>query len=201
MAVKDFVIHKGKTFTHTLRYEAPPFIYRPITAISQTAPVRITSPTHGLVDGWRVAVVSAKGMTQINAENDPPAQNDYRRATVIDANTIELNNVNAADFKAYVSGGYLQFLTPVDLTGLGARMSIKDRVGGRELLRLDSSNSRIVIDLTKKTIKLIIDAATTAAITWKKGVYDLELYSAGLNPVVTLLLSGVITVEEELTAN
>ena len=79
MAVsKDLTIQQGKTFTLVLRWETEPIVYKAITAIAQTAPVRITAAGHGLVDGWRAAVVSVKGMAEINAENTPPRGDDYK---------------------------------------------------------------------------------------------------------------------------
>ena len=196
-ADKDFIIEQGKTFSQVLRWEAPPIIYKAITAITQTAPARLTVTAHGIPNGWRVAVVSVKGMTQINAPNSPPKDKDYVQATVVDANTVELNTVNAADYKAYSSGGYLQLNTPVDLAGYTARMSVKDKVGGTELLRLDTVAGDIVIDNVAKTITLTVSAVDTAAITWKKGVYDLELISSG--GVVTALLSGTVVLAKEVT--
>lgn len=195
-AAKDLIIEQGKTFSQVLRWEAPPIIYAPITGITQTAPVRITAPLHDCPPGWRVAVVSVKGMSQINAQNSPPKASDYHSATVIDQNTVELNDVNAADFKAYVSGGYLQFNTPVDLTGYSARMSIKDKIGGTELMSLTSA-SEIDVDAVGATITINITATVTASLGWKKGVYDLELISAV--GVVTALLAGTISVTREVT--
>lgn len=196
-ANKDLVIEQGKTFSQVLRWEAPPIIYRPITGITQTAPARVTCPAHGIPNGWRVAIVSVKGMTQINAANTPPKDKDYKTATVVDPDTVELNSVNASEFKAYSGGGYLQFNTPVDLTGYVARMSIKDKVGGTELLRLDTTNMRISLSSANSTILLELGAAITAALTWKKGVYDLELESP--TGVVTALLTGAVTVTSEVT--
>jgi len=196
-ANKDLVIEQGKTFTQVLRWEAPPILYKPITGITQTAPARVTCPGHDIPNGWRVAVVSVKGMTQINAATSPPKDKDYHPATVFDANTIELNAVNAAEFKAYTSGGYLQMNTPVDLIGFTARMSIKDRIGGTEIFRLDTTNGRITIDTATHLITLIISAADAAALQWKKGVYDLELVSGA--GVVTALLAGTVTVSKEVT--
>jgi hypothetical protein len=200
-AAKDFVIEQGKTFSQVLRWEAPPIIYKPITAITKTAPVRITSANHGIPNGWRVAVVSVKGMTEINAGNNPPKDKDYNTATVVDVNTVELNTVNSADFKPYISGGYLQFNTPVDLTGYTARMSIKDKVGGTLLFQLLSSpgltDGAITLNTTDYSISLTVSATISASLTWKKGVYDLELVSS--TGVVTALLSGVVTVSKEVT--
>jgi len=195
---KDLTILQGKTFEFPLRWEISPVIYKPITAITQAAPCIVTATGHGVPDGWRVAIVSVKGMTQINASN-PPKDSEYVVAKVLTADTIELNTVNAAEYKAYTSGGYVQYNTPQDLTGYVARMSIKDKVGGTELMALDTTNLRILIDNTTKTIKLDIDALDTAAITWKRGIYDLELESpAG---VVTALMFGTVTVTNEVTTN
>lgn len=249
---QDFVITQGKTFSQVLRWEAPPILYKPITAISKVAPVSITSATHGIPNGWRVAVVSVLGMTEINAKNTPPRATDYHQVIVVDPNTITLNDINASGYSTYTSGGYLQLNTPVVLVGFTARMTIKDRIaapnllvcttGGttgltlptvagadgtavwsiapagssrsitwtpstvvtigaiidtHELLRLDTTNARIVIDTVNYTITLTVDAATTAAISWATGVYDLEMVSAA--NVVTGLLSGSVSVIQEVT--
>lgn len=194
---QDFVIEQGKTFSRVLRWSAPPYVYRPITGIAQSAPARITCPDHGAPDGWRVAVVSVRGMKQINAANTPPKATDYHKATVVDANTVELNEVNAADFSAYASGGYLMYLTPVDLGGFTARMTIKSKIGGTVLETLTTENGKIVLDNVKKTIILKLDAAATAAYAWTKGVYELELVSAGGD--VTALLTGAVSVAKEVT--
>lgn len=198
MAVtKDLIILQGKTFALPLRYESTPVVYKPITGITQSAPVSITAPAHGIPNGWRVAVVSVKGMTEINAEANAVKDKDYHIATVVNANTVELNDVNSTDFKTYVSGGYLQFNTPVDLAGATARMSVKDKVGGTELLSLTTENGGITIDNTAKTITLNVTAVASAALTWTKGVYDLELIGTG--GTVTALLTGKVAVTKEVT--
>lgn len=198
-ASNDLQITQGKTFSLVLRWESGPIVYKAITAIERSAPVRLTVPAHGVLDGWRVAVTNVKGMTEINAEANAVRAGDYTPATVIDADTIELNEINAAGYKAYVSGGHLQYNTPVDLAGYTARMTIKDKVGGVELLSLTTENGRIVIDPAQHTITLGISAEDTAALTWRTGVFDLELVSGDIVPVVTALLSGKATVTKEVT--
>ena len=198
-ASKDLTIEQGKTFTQVLRWEIQPVVYKAITAITQSAPVRITCPEHGVPQGWRVAVVSVKGMAQINSSNTPPKAKDYHQATVINADTLELNDINAAEFKAYVSGGYVQYNTPVDLTGMSARLVIKDKVGGTELLRLDSSAlGGIVLNNSTKTITATISATVSAALTWKKGVYELEIEDSLGH--VSSLLAGAVTVTKEIAS-
>lgn len=194
---KDITILQGKTFELPVKWETDELVYAPISAITQAAPCVVTATSHGVPDGWYVAVVSVKGMTQINAAGTPPKDSDYKVATVLTDNTLELNNVNSSSYKAYTSGGYIQYRAPHELAGYSARMSIKDKTGGTELLSLTTENLRILIDDATKTIKLDLDAADTANIAWKKGVYDLELVSPG--GVVTALLYGSVTVTPEIT--
>lgn len=196
-AVKNLEFCKGKTFSMALRWETAPWIYKPIAAIARTAPVSITVPAHGVPDGWRVAVVSVQGMDEVNAPNSPPKAKDFHQATVVDADTIQINDVNAAGFSAYTSGGYLQFYTPKDLTGYAARMSVKDRVGGTELLTLTTSNGRIEVDATNYAITLNVSATDTAGLTFSTGVYDLEMVAS--DGTVTALLRGDVVVTDEVT--
>ena len=189
----NLAIRQGETFSQVVRWETDPPIFKAITGITAAAPAVITCPLHGIPDGWRAKVVSVKGMTAIN-------DNTFRQVSVIDANTISIPTLNTADMRAYQSGGYLNFNTPVDLTGYAARMSIKDKVGGTELLRLDSTGSAVgLITISPGTgvITLSITAVNTLALAWLKGFYDLDLISP--SGVVTTLLSGTVTVTPAVT--
>ena len=200
----DFCVRAGATFSHILRWETLPVVYKAITGIAQTAPVRITCPAHEVTDGWRVAIVSVKGMTQINAQSPTPRTGDYRPANVLDSNTIELNAVNAANFSAYTSGGYVQYNTPVDLSLCTARMKIKDAIDGTLLASTESADAplntiTISLDNVYKTITITIPAATTAGFSWLTGVYDIEIQAP--SGVVTALLAGTISVTPEITTS
>lgn len=197
MAAKNLIITQGKTFSQVLRWEAPPIVYKAITGIQKSAPVRITVVGHGVPPGWRVAVTGVKGMTDINVEANAVKDKDYLAATVIDVDTVELNDVNATGFKDYVSGGTLQYNTPVGLAGFTARMTIKTKVGGIEILSLTTVNGRIVIDDTNKKITLSLSATDTAALAPGKGVYELEMVSP--SGVVTSILSGAVVISAEVT--
>lgn len=192
-------IKKGKTFSRVLRPTAPPYVYKPITAVGNTAPVTIKAVGHGLVTGQYAAVVSVQGMKEINAQNTPPAPSEYHKVTVVDVDNITINDINAAEFRAYTSGGYLQYLTPLDMSGCTARRDIKDRVGGTVLLSLTTANGRIAIDNTAHTITETIDAADTAAITWSCGVTDLELEVTATGVVTEIDAEDVAVVEDEVT--
>jgi hypothetical protein len=195
----NLVIRQGETFTRVIRWETPPYVYKAITAITQAAPVQITAVGHGLKSGWRAAVVSVRGMKEINAEHSPPRDSEFHQVTVVDVDNVTLNDVNSSDFSAYTSGGYLQYYTPVNLTGYTARMTIKDRVGGTALLTLTSGlpDNRIVVDTANNTVTLSILPADTAALGFIKGVYDLEMVSGA--GAVTTIFSGSITVAKEVT--
>lgn len=206
---KDLTIQQGKTFSLPVRWENGDLVVRkPITAISLAfgAP-RLTVASHGLPAGWRTYVTRCQGMKQINAADIPPRDNDYHPATVIDATTIELNDIdpvddNGKEWPAYSDSGFLNWNAPVDLTGYTARMKIKDKVGGTVLASTDvldapKSVLTIAIDNALKTITLSIAATDTDDFTWKTGVYDLEMVSA--SGAVTAILAGKVSVTREVT--
>jgi hypothetical protein len=181
-----------------LRWASEPYVYKPITSVANTAPVRLTVPSHGLPDGWRFAVSAVQGATGLNAKKSPPDAKEYYEATVVDANTVDINNVNGMLLGAYKSGGVIQYLTPVDMTGMSARMQIKDKVGGTELLVLTSDAGDITINPSTYTITIRIPPTVTDDITWTTGVYDLEMYNG---TDVFLLCFGTVTVELEVTTH
>lgn len=201
MAAKNLnlSIRQGETFQRVIRWETPPFVYKSISAITQAAPAVLTVPSHGLATGWRAVVVSSNGMEEINAVNVPPRDSEYHQVTVTDTNTLNFNDVNSADFTAYVNGGYLQYYTPVDLTGYHAKMEIKDKIGGTILMTISDQapDNRITINTSVHTININITAADTALITWKKGVYDLEM--TGPSGAVTTIFTGSVKVIKEVT--
>ena len=194
---KDLSLTQGSTFSQAIAWETLPYVYKPITSITKAAPVSIGCTGHGITSGWRVAVVSVQGMTEINAKNSPPKAKDFNDATVVTADLITLNSVNSSEFSDYVSGGYLQFYTPVDMTGYTARMTIKTAVGGTVILALDSTLGGVSIDVSGRLITISITAVQTAAITQSRGVYDLEMVST--DGVVTKLMAGAVTVAKEVT--
>lgn len=199
---KDITIQQGKTYTLVLCWEKKPIVYKTISSIQQSAPVSLTVTGHGLQSGWRVAITNVKGMVDINAEANNIKDKDYNEVTVVDPNTITINNINATGFKPYVSGGVLQYNTPVDLTGYTARMAVKDKIGGTVLASTDVAAAplntiTVALNTTLNTITIGISATSTAAFSWTKGVYELELVSA--TGVVTSVIAGNVVVTKEVT--
>jgi hypothetical protein len=189
---QDFCVGAGETFQPILRWGSEVLISKPITAIGQAAPAVVTAVGHAVPDGWRVSVVSAKGMTQINAKEFPPRGTDWQKATVLTADTVQLNKVNSADYAAYSSGGFLVYNTPVTLAGMTGVFTIRDApLTGTVLATLTSSPA--AGPTLNDTTKQILPVLATAALTWSTGYYDLELTDSG--GTVTQLLTGVITIE------
>lgn len=96
------------------------------------------------------------------------------------------------------STGTQKNAVPVDLTGCTARAQIRSDIDSETvLLELTTENGRIVLGGVTGEIRIVIDAVTTAGITWESGVYDLELVFA--NGFVKRLIAGSVSVSKEVT--
>ena len=187
----NFKIYQGSTFTEVLRWESYIKVYKPITNITKTAPVVITSASHGIPIGWRIKVSNVVGMTQMNSSSTQHIVTD------IDASSVTINAVNAVAYSDYISGGIIEYNEPKSLAGLTARMQIRAKVTSTdELLELTTENSMIVLNDTNKTITITIPAATTELLTFKSAVYSLELVDGA---VVIPFIYGNITLDTEIT--
>jgi len=86
----------------------------------------------------------------------------------------------------------------VNLTGYTARMQIRPSVDSATVLQsLSTTDGTIVIAAVTGTITLTLTDTVTAAITWRRGKYDLELVSS--DGTVTRLIYGVVTISKEVT--
>lgn len=181
---------RGSTYRDTRRLMQPPKEYRPLTGITATAPIRLTVPDHGLTSDWLAWVSGTTGMQELNRE--PPRQLPHR-VEVIDADTLEINAVNAVGLKPVAGAGQLIYQPPIDLTGATARLIIREQEeGGDQLLVLTTGAG---IDITAPgTLAVEISAADTAGITWTSGWYHLEItYADG---TVSRFFRGPVTVEQ-----
>ena len=192
----DLLILRGTTFRKVVRWEAATFLAKEITAMSKAGIVRIVTPgPHGIPDGWRVAVVDAKGMTELNAVENPPRARDMRVATVVSATEVEFNEISSAAFRPYAGGGFLKWYAPRDLTGYTARMEIRD-AAGQVLTTLTTENAGIVLDSAEHMIDLLLSAAATAVLALGDCTFDLEMISS--TGEVTFILSGPVRVVDSI---
>ena len=63
-------IRKGSAENIPIRLEQSAWSYATISAVSQTAPLRISAPAHGIPDGWRVAIMNVKSVGDFGATNN-----------------------------------------------------------------------------------------------------------------------------------
>lgn len=199
MGALNLSIPRGSTFKYVLRWGTDPIVYKPITAVPSLAPFRVTATAHGVPDGWAVALSDFVGMVEANAKYVPPRTSDFQKVKVVDVNTLEFNGVNASSFTPYISGGNVQYKTPVDLTGYTAALDFRARpdITLPALLSLTTTNGGIVLDNVAKTITLNITAAQTTTLLLVNATFDLEMLSPG--GVRTNLLSGVANTVNEST--
>ena len=187
----NFKMYQGSTFKEVLRRETSTKVYVPITGITQAAPVVITAPSHGCPVGWRTKVTNVLGMTDINSSEV------YHTVTGTTNDTVTINAVNAIGYKAYVSGGVLEYNEPFNLTGVTARMQLRSKI--TDTVSIDdytTENGKIVINTTDKTIAILVDAVTTASYTFASVVYSMELING---TEVIPFITGTISLEKEIT--
>lgn len=188
----NFKIYQGSTFNEIIRWETLLKTYVPITGITKSAPVVITAVGHGIPVEWRVKLGNILGMTELNSTDT------YHQVTATTTDTITINAVNTLAYKSYVSGGVLEYNTPVNLSGYTARMQIRSKITDTSTIaELTTENAGIVLNNVNKTILLQLPALTTAAFNFINAVYSLELISSGGQ--VTTLIAGNITLVKEVT--
>ena len=184
-------IVKGTTFSMAVFWEDRDNLLRfPISAISLATGVPVlTVVDFDLPTGWRGFVSLAEGMRQINAKNNPPMSEDWRVLKVLSPTSVELSGVVPVDggrkWPAYTGGGFLYVYAPVDMTGYEARMDVVDKAGPDGVVLISSEVDAAPNDVINLTVEplnnrviITIDAADTAALTFKRGVTDLELVSS-----------------------
>lgn len=192
----DITIKQGKTFSLVVRWTAGAAVFKPITLIEKTVPMRVTAAGHGMVSGAVAAIVGVVGMTEANAKNKPPRSTDYTEVAVIDANTLSFIEIDPTDFSDYKVGGYVRYYTPVDTTGFIARMKIKSKPGGEQYASLVSPTD--IVFGADGLITVTMSATATALLDFNEAQYDLEVESPG--GVVKEIISGKVTLVKEITA-
>lgn len=170
----DLTIYRGKTFEFAYLYADDELVYLPITAMPSKAPVRLTVMSHGLPDGWPVQVSCVKAPDELNTR-----EGERSVVSVVDADTLELNALNAHCWRPFSGGGLVVANKPVDLAGWQCRAQVRDKVGGAVLFNWHSDPAQnpdgvIEVDVSASAFVLKIDAATSADLAWKRGVYDVE---------------------------
>lgn len=195
---KNWCVKEGATFRPTIRWAQKTLAAAAITGITQGTPVTITAPGHGMPNGWPAAVVGVNGMTFINSPDYPPKLSDLSQGTVVDANTVQFNDVSSTLWPAYIApGGSLVWYEPQPLAGITFAMAIyamPPEQGGTPLVAL-TNGSGLTVD---ETNMLILPVLQTNALPegWPANniaYYTLTATDGSGN--VTEILFGTLTVE------
>lgn len=187
----NFKLYQGSTFREVFRWESSTKVYKPIQAITKSAPAVITAADHELPVGWRTRVVGCGGMKEINSGDN------YYTVFQASEDTITLNEVNSLKFTDYTSGGVLEYNQPVDLEGYTARMQLRPKINSDIILdTLTTENGKLIIDNVDKTITIEIPASVTEDYNFSIAFYSLELV-AGTE--VVPFINGTITLIKETT--
>jgi hypothetical protein len=204
------IARRGETTDIPIRVEQSGIAHARIAALIVAAPLRVTAPGHGIPDGWRAAIVNARGVGGINARHDPPGDADLRRVRRIDADTLEFPGVNGYGMSGrHAPGtGQIAFYPPLDLGEFsGARMEVKDAPGGRALAIFATPGAlandeelagRLEIDAAGSTIWLRLTATQTEALAFSTGFFDIELLD-GDRVVAICPANSTLAVREEIT--
>ena len=191
-------IRLGASTDIQIRVETDEVRFAPISSISRSAPARVvTQAAHGLLDGWRVSVVDAKGMTSIN---------DVRPTSVsiVDTTTIDLDGVSTLGMSAHTAdSGALKWYAPKDLSGYtGARMDLKRAVGATAVLSLHTDDGTLEIDAASSSVwvRLPETALSDAGVSARDYYFDIELIRAdGVDAICAA--TSTVTVLPEITTS
>lgn len=193
-------IYRGETFEFGIMYAESEFMspYPVITAMPQTAPVRLTVENHGIPDGWPVRIECVKNPVELNT-----AEDSWVYPKVIDADTLELNDMNAHCLRPFSGTGLLVVPKPADITGWQCRAQVRTRPGGELLYSWHSDpaenpDSLVIVDVALSQFVLTMSAEQSEVLSWSKGVYEAEVIAPG-GQVYKLTAISPIEVTREVT--
>lgn len=183
-------LYQGISFSKTWRWGIGPLVYKAITASPKSTPLRFTVTAHAVPPGWSVAFRDVGGFAgSPNAPQGPLQCDAFFSATVIDANTIELNEVDGGALGIYTSGGQLVYFTPVSLSSSTGQLNIYDTPAALGAVRVPLLSVVVTLDDTLKTIVGALTAVQTAGLLKQQYDYDLTITN-GSN--VSLLEQGTV---------
>ena len=192
-------IRKGSAEDIPIRLESEAWSYANISAVAQSAPLRITASAVP-PDGWRAAIMNVKAVGDFAAQSNPPKDSDLRSVAVVDPTTVEFNAINGAAFRAHTSGGQLAWRTPVDLNlYVGARMNVREKVGGALVANWTTDTNELEIDVANRVLWLRLDDSATELLTAKNKVFDIELIRTGGNADRVCAHDSTLIVLDETT--
>lgn len=166
----ELVIPKGKTFEFALRYASGRMVSKEITALPSLVPVRLTVPDHGIPDGWPF---------KVDCVVRPYELNGSYVATVVDPDTIEINDLVGQCWRhKWSGGGVIQYPAPADIDGWAARAMFRRHLKDEEPLLTfttePGADGLFLVDAATSTFTLSLSAAVSEGLPITTGVWDAE---------------------------
>lgn len=201
---QDLEIIQGKTFEAAFGWAQGRFVWAPISAVSQTAPLHLTVVGHDIKDGWPYWISDVREPACLNnvkpgCDGEPDELGEPYLAEVVDADTLAINHLNGGRFKAYVNGGAIRYYAREDITGYTAQMQVRRSARDAAVLFEASSTGAspmIAIDAAASTFHLTIPADALSAEPVFAGIYEIEITSpAGIR---YQLACGAFTVARDV---
>lgn len=195
-------IRRGASAQIPLRLETPSKVFVPITSMQRTAPIKITAPGHGLLNGWRVGVMNALGMTELNSSWDRLDPSRMYPVDVLGENLIALPGVNACGFRPYLSGGQLVYYAPLDLsTFSAARMDVKANLNGVNIASFGTAEGTMQLNETDQVLWLLLSPAITGELPVGELLFDIELVKTSGDVVAVCSAASTLIVLPEVTTS
>ena len=161
----SYTLIKGDSFQVGARLEQGALTMLPVVSLSQTAPLVVNSPGHGLPASWRVAFSGMAGMEYLNAKSDTPTAEDFYETTVIDADHFSIAEPFRQGFSFNGFGGFL-FRRPVNLAGYTASLSIWDSATpDTPVYTTDSTSGGVIISVPAASVLGVVPPSVTASLT------------------------------------
>lgn len=89
---------------------------------------------------------------------------------------------------------------PIDLTGCSAKSQVRENIVSEQVLvELSTIDNTIVLGGALGTVELIFLPAHTEGVSWRSGVYDVEVTLS--NGDIRRLVGGSISLSPEVTRN
>lgn len=195
-------IRRGASIRIPIRVETDVLRFVAIVDMSRSAPIRITAPNHGLLDGWRTGVMNAGGMVELNAEWNNLQDSSMYKVVFVDSDTVELSGINSSGFRTYTSGGQLAYYEPLDLSQFtSARMDVKVNDRGSALASYSTTAGTLKLDLVNSALWLVLTPVESSALAAKVRVFDIEMVRADGSVFPLCSAKSALTVLPEITTS
>lgn len=195
-------IRRGALAQVPIRIETENLSFASITAMSQTAPLQITAPGHGLSEGWRAWVMNAGGMGELNSAWNNLKESGAYRVSVLDVDNVEFPDVNSSGFRVYTSGGQLAYRTPLDLSQFtSARMDVKSRPNSTPIVSFNTAAGTLQLDAAANVLWLILPTAVTGVLAAATRFFDIELVKASGDVVAACSANSKLIILPEITTS